>query len=115
MKVQTTAKYIKQNGTPITFNYCDIYNLMKDQEPAFYTCGLYGWNADIYDFGSFQIVTGYRPFGMDAHAIPYQKMDEAARNNPDKRSEICNDFLTLCKQLSHNEKLDQDILAKYAD
>lgn len=115
MKVRVTAKDIKRRGTPICFDYGDLQNILADHDPQFYTCGVYGWNANIYDFGSFQIVTGYRPFGMDAHAIPYRKMDKAARENPGKRQEICNDFLELCKQLSYNEELDPNILAKYAD
>lgn len=115
MKVKVTAKDIKQNGKPLAFGYCAVQHILSEDNPQFYTAGTYGWNADIYDFGSFQIVTGYRPFGMDAHAIPYQKMDKAAKNNPNNRPEICNDFLTLCRQLSCNKELDQEILAKYAD
>lgn len=113
MKVQTTAKYIKQNGRPIAFNYCDIYNLMKDYEPAFYTCGIYGWNANIYDFGSFQIVTGYRPFGMDSHKIPFRTMEKIVQKDPSRREEISADFITLCEMLASGEKLDEKIIKKY--
>lgn len=32
-------------------------------EPAYYTVGKYGWNADVYHFGDTALVTGYRSFG----------------------------------------------------
>lgn len=47
----------------IKVGYCDLQNLLKYESPIAYTAGVYGWNADIYDFGGVAIVTGYRPFG----------------------------------------------------
>lgn len=34
--------------------------------PYYYTCGVYGWNADVYvlDYNTV-IVSGYRPFGHE--------------------------------------------------
>lgn len=112
MKVQTTAKQIRMYGTPICFGYGDLQHILRDDNPQYYTAGIYGWNADIYDFGSFQIVTGYRPFGMDAHAIPYREMDKAAYDSK-KRAEVRADFLELCRQLAFEEKPDEKITAKY--
>ena len=64
MKFRTTRKAVKEtNNTILKVNYCGLQNLLRFEEPEAYTEGVYGWNADIYDFGNFVIVTGYRPFG----------------------------------------------------
>lgn len=64
MKFKTTKKAIMANyGNIIKVDYCDLQNLLKYESPIAYTSGVYGWNADIYDFGGVAIVTGYRPFG----------------------------------------------------
>lgn len=47
----------------IKVDYCELQNLLNLISPLAYTSGVYGWNADVYDFESFAIVTGYRPFG----------------------------------------------------
>lgn len=64
-KIKTTEKAIKNAyNNVISVGYCDLQNLLYDLEPTFYTCGVYGWNSDIYiiDYNTC-IVTGYRPFG----------------------------------------------------
>lgn len=64
MKFKTTRKAIMANyGTVIEVDYCELQNLLKYKSPVAYTAGVYGWNADIYEFGGVAIVTGYRPFG----------------------------------------------------
>ena len=47
----------------IKVDYCGLQSLLNLVSPSAYTSGIYGWNADIYDFGSVAVVTGYRPFG----------------------------------------------------
>lgn len=114
MKAKVTSKEVKMSGRPIAFGYCAIQSILWDDKPQFYTVGIYGWNADIYDFGSFQIVTGYRPFGRDPHAIPYHVMDKAAEDQ-ERRKEVRDDFLTLCRQLAFRIPLDKAIIAKYQE
>lgn len=65
MKVKTTEKAIKNNySNVICVGYCDLWHLLRCTEPKFYTAGVYGWNADIYEINNnTAIVTGYRPFG----------------------------------------------------
>lgn len=64
MKFKTTRKAVKENGGVIMeVGYCDLQSLLRYVDPIAYTCGVYGWNADIYNFGKIVIVTGYRPFG----------------------------------------------------
>lgn len=48
----------------ISVGYCDLYYLLKCLDREGWTCGVYGWNADIFEVNkSTAIVTGYRPFG----------------------------------------------------
>lgn len=65
MKFKTTKKEI-MNGfcKVIEIGYVDLWDLLQFENPVAYTCGGYGWSADIYDMGrGVAIVTGYRPFG----------------------------------------------------
>lgn len=64
MKYKTTKKDIKNNyRNIIRLGAVELYYLLKFTEPVAYTSGVYGWNADVYDFDNVAIVTGYRPFG----------------------------------------------------
>lgn len=64
MKYETTKKATQNNyRNIIKIGYADLQFLLKFTEPTTYTHGVYGWNADVYDFGNIAIVTGYRPFG----------------------------------------------------
>lgn len=65
MKAKRTMRDIKsQYPTIIQVSYCDAQNMLCMDDPAAYTAGVYGWNADIYPITSgVAICTGYRPFG----------------------------------------------------
>ena len=64
MKYKTTKKAVTSNyRNIIRLGAVELYYLLKFTEPAAYTSGVYGWNADVYDFDNVAIVTGYRPFG----------------------------------------------------
>lgn len=44
--------------------YCNLQTMLTLEDPWYYTCGTYGWNADVYHVDlETVIVTGYRPFG----------------------------------------------------
>lgn len=47
----------------LSVGYCEIQTLSYYTDRDAYTCGVYGWNSDIYTFGNCAISTGYRPFG----------------------------------------------------
>ena len=73
MKVKTTRKAIV-NGTPaaclISTGYCSISHLLRNHEPIAYTCGVYGWNFDVYQVYGLTICTGYRGMpGRKAEAV----------------------------------------------
>ena len=65
LKVQVTKKQIVDNyKNVISVGYCDLQYLLRFKDARFYTAGVYGWNADIYEINyNTAIVTGYRPFG----------------------------------------------------
>lgn len=68
MKTKTTKKAIYANYSKervFSFGYCDIYYIGKLFGNMLYTCGVYGWNADILQFRNFCLCTGYRPFGTN--------------------------------------------------
>lgn len=64
-KCKITRKWIEQNYTCVSVGYCGLQYLLSFQSPQYYTCGVYGWNCDVYTFGNYAITTGYR--GMISH------------------------------------------------
>ena len=66
MKIKVTKKEIMNSyDNIICVGYCGLAYLLRGViEPRFYTCGVYGWNSDIYqvDYNTV-ICTGCRPFG----------------------------------------------------
>lgn len=62
MKYKTTDREQRENNnTIISFGYCEIQNLERYLRANAYTCGIYGWRADFYEFNGFTISTGYQP------------------------------------------------------
>lgn len=83
MKLKTTMKEVKSKAICYCFGYGDIQRIMYYDNPVAYTCGTYGWNADIYqtDYDNTVIVTGYRPWGysLQDRKIAYA-MERCARD-----------------------------------
>lgn len=62
MKYKTTDREQRaNNNTIISFGYCEIQNIERYLRANAYTCGVYGWRADFYEFAGFTISTGYQP------------------------------------------------------
>lgn len=63
MKLKTTRKAIV-NDTPaaclVSAGYCSLPYLLRNHAPIAYTCGVYGWNFDVYHVYGLTICTGYR-------------------------------------------------------
>ena len=80
MKFKTTKRAVMDGYSyVIETSYCSVYDLLSLESPNAYTCGVYGWNADIYSFGDTAIVTGYRPFGrLKARPETIEKYKRAA-------------------------------------
>lgn len=81
MKFRTTRKKILEQ-CPENYlrcaGYCDLQHLLNYHSPIAYTCGIYGWNFDVYDIDGFIICTGYRGMpGKRANNIDkYEKLAE---------------------------------------
>ncbi len=77
MKYKTTkADVMNGYGFVVSSGFGNLQNLLSLENPVAYTCGVYGWNADVYQFEGFAIVTGYRPFGV---AISFEMVREVER------------------------------------
>lgn len=87
MKYKTTMRDVKANySTIIKVGYCNLQHLLKYFNANAYTCGVYGWNADVYEIDNNTcIVTGYRPFGESVNYDTIERYDNAAA----KISETC--------------------------
>lgn len=63
MKFKTTRKAIVE-GTArqdlLSVGYCGLSTLLRNHSPVAYTCGVYGWNFDVYQVYGKTICTGYR-------------------------------------------------------
>lgn len=81
-KANVTRKWVRDNYYCCSVGYCDLQNLLRYQSASYYTCGVYGWNMDVYTFGDYAITTGYR--GMidnvpkDYHSL-IREYDDKAR------------------------------------
>lgn len=96
MKYKTTAKAIRENAcNPRTAGYCDLQYLLKNHSPDAYTCGVHGWNFDVYDVYSVTICTGYR--GMIGPRC------EGIREYEEKAQKI---FSWENKKMTYDEKRD---------
>lgn len=61
MKYRTTQKALKSAyGKKLAIGYCNAQYLLGHHEPIAYTCGVNGWNCDVYEVDGIQITTGYR-------------------------------------------------------
>ena len=109
MKFKTTRKAVKENGGVIMeVGYCDLQALLRYVDPIAYTCGVYGWNADIYKLDGLTIATGYRPFG---NYSDYDLVEEYE----DKARKIAGDYNTPWEERRDavNELLDEFVNKVY--
>lgn len=87
-KCKTTRKWVASNYTCVSVGYCSLQYLLRYQNASYYTCGVYGWNFDVFTFDDYAITTGYR--GMISHV---KGLDYETTEAYEKKAEkICNDF-----------------------
>lgn len=61
MKYKTTRKAIVNDSVNVRpAGYCDLSHLLTNHSPVAYTCGMYGWNLDVFEVYGVTICTGYR-------------------------------------------------------
>lgn len=81
MKYKTTKRDVTNGYTNVIgVSYCGLQTLLRCETETAYTTRREGWGADVYDFGSVAIVTGYAPFGdVRPNYETIRKYEEAAK------------------------------------
>lgn len=100
-KIKTTTKEIRKSlPWVVCAGYCDLQYLLNYESPIAYTCGVYGWNYDVYQLpGGLLLATGYRgmPGKRAALIRKYEKAAEHAYHNRgiayDERREAVHNLL----------------------
>ena len=111
MSIKTTKKEIVKNfKNIIVVSYCELQNLLYFKTQDFYTCGVYGWNADIYKIDNKTVIcTGYRPFGnikvkreitkkYDSLACKILSSKASYEEKRDKIDNLLDKFIKICLQ-----------------
>ena len=89
MKIKTTRKEIKNKVSSKYLwqtGYCAMQHLLYYTSPIAYTCGVYGWNFDLYEVDGVYFTTGYR--NMIGQEIDYKLL----RKYEDQAQEIINSW-----------------------
>ena len=87
MKYKTTRKAVVNGSVNIIrAGYCSLATLLINHEPVAYTCGVYGWNFDVYDVYGVTICTGYRGMpGRSAYGTTlYEELAQKAMGDYSK-------------------------------
>lgn len=102
MKFKTTRKAIVSGGGVILCaGYCEMQCLLRNHNPVAYTCGIYGWNFDVYDVYGVTICTGYRnmPGKRAKNMEEYEAKATAVLDNyKAPYEERCSDIEELLKE-----------------
>lgn len=88
MKVKTTRKAIVNGSYNVKYaGYCDLSYLLNNHSPIAYTCGVYGWNFNVYEVYGVTICTGYRnmPGARLQKISEYEEKARAILSWEDKR------------------------------
>lgn len=96
MKFKTTRKAVVDGSVKLVCaGYCDLQTLLRNHNPIAYTCGVYGWNFDVYEVDGLTICTGYRGMpGRRANNIgEYERraraiMDDYSRDYDSRCAEV---------------------------
>ena len=92
MSFKTTRKSIVNSTASkdlLSVGYCGLATLLKNHSPIAYTCGVYGWNFDVYNVYGKTICTGYRnmPGRKANNEASYEEKARAISDNYDLKWE----------------------------
>ena len=88
MKYKTTTRALKDGYAKIIrAGYCDLQALLSYRSPIAYTCGVYGWNFDVYEIDGVAIATGYRGMPSKNSREDYKLIREYEALAEDKTGE----------------------------
>lgn len=107
MKFKTTRKAITENhnGKLLAVGYCDMQYLLANHAPSAYTCGIYGWNFDVYQLDGATICTGYRN-------MPGRDADELARAYERKAEKIAHSRWPYARKRTETERLLREFIER---
>lgn len=102
MKYKTTRKAVVNGSVNVRCaGYCDLSDLLRNHSPIAYTCGVYGWNFDVFEVYGVTICTGYRN-------MPGKRL-EGIREYEKKAREIWDNYsMPYETQKEETEKLLQE-------
>ena len=96
MKYKTTAKAIKNGCSNVKrAGYCKLHYLLKNHEPTAYTCGICGWNFDVYEVYGVTICTGYS--GMPGARLQGVKEYEQKAREAETQEQVERLLQEFCK------------------
>ena len=97
MKYKTTTKAIKNGYANVKrAGYCKLHNLLSNHEPTAYTCGVYGWNFDVYEVYGVTICTGYSGMpGARLQGVKEYEQKARQAEAPEQVERLLQDFCKL--------------------
>lgn len=98
MKYHITKKQVYNNYSRVyvcNAGRWDNFRASVNLSPVAYNCGVYGWNWDLWEFGSRAIVAGYRSFPAAAE-LP-EKADRILKNF-EKRARVADRWSATWEQ-----------------
>lgn len=97
MKCKTTRKAIVNGCNNVKCaGYLDLCHLLKNHSPIAYTCGVYGWNFDVYEVYGVTICTGYRRMpGERLQGIEEYEHKAQTAGTPERVERILQEFCKL--------------------
>lgn len=72
--IKTTNKDIKSRFYIINTGYCNLQDLLNQDNKMFYNCGVYGFNWRAYIYGNIAFIDGYRNFPKADYEVTHEKM-----------------------------------------
>lgn len=105
MKLKTSKKEVRAyypKERIITLSYCDLQSVLNYYNAFAYSCGVYGWSCDYYEYRGYCISTGYAP--VEGVRLPYEfirflEAEFMVRTKHifgyEKTKEVANDILDL--------------------
>ena len=102
MKYKTTAKALREGACNLrSAGYCDLQYLLTNHSPVAYTCGVYGWNFDVYEVYGLTICTGYR-------GMPGERLEGIAEAEEKARLEAEQELLDVEEDINNIEEINVD-------
>ena len=110
-KFRTTNREMTTEALTYAVPYAELQNVLIFESPVAYTCGIYGWNSDIYLMkGNTYISMGYRPCGYRLKdGWIYRALDKYA-DKKHKQAKSTNDYDSLKNEFKELINLLYEIL-----